>query len=85
MSISRPSKFLVSGLIFALLLALALPKLPYARSGQSFATWDVGSYVCLSWLFVPLLCIWFAAGRNKFIEAAGWVLLLLNTVGALVG
>jgi hypothetical protein len=83
MSISRPTKLIASGLIFCLLLALTLPSLPRAHVGQAVATWDAGSYAFFAFLFVPLLCIWLGAGRNRFTEVFGWVLLLLLTVGGL--
>jgi hypothetical protein len=84
MSISTPTKRIVSGLIFALLLALTLPNLPRAHVGQAIATSDAGSYAFLAFLFVPLLCIWFGAGRNRFLEALGWVLLLFLAVGGVL-
>lgn len=85
MSISRPTKLVVSGLIFAFLLALTLPNLPRARVGQATVTWDAGSYACFVFLFVPLLCICFGAGRNRAVEALGWGLLLLLTVCSMGG
>ena len=85
MSISRPTKMIASGLIFVLLLALALPKLPRAHVGQARATWDAGSYIYFGLLFLPLLCIWFGAQRKRAVEIVGWVLLLFLTVGALLG
>jgi hypothetical protein len=84
MTISRPTKFIASGLIFALLLALTLPSLPRAHVGQATSSWDAGSYVLFAFLFVPLLCIWLGTGRNRFVEVLGWVLLLLLTIGGLV-
>ena len=84
MTISRPTKLIASGLIFAFLLALTFPSLPRARVGQAAATWDAGSYAFLVFLFVPLLCIWFGAGRNKIVERVGWVLLFLLTIGGLL-
>jgi len=85
MSISRPTKIIASGLIFVLLLALTLPNLPRAHVGQVRATWDTGSYVFFGLFFAPLLCIWFGAGRNQVVEIVGWCLLLLLTVGSLLG
>jgi len=85
MSISRPTKSIVSGLIFVLLVALIFPNLPRARVGQETPTWDAGSYAFFVFIFVPLLCIWFGAGRNRFVEALGWILLLFLTVGGLFG
>lgn len=64
---------------------MTLPNLPRAHVGQATATWDAGSYAFLVFMFVPLLCIWFGAGRNRFVEALGWIVLLFLTVGGLVG
>jgi hypothetical protein len=85
MSISRPTKIIASGLIFVLLVALTLPKLPRAHIGQARAAWDAGSYIYFGLLFVPLLCIWLGAQRNRVVEIIGWVLLLFVTVGSLLG
>ena len=85
MSISKPTKCIVSGLIFALLLAVTLPNLSRAHAGQTTTSWDAVSYAILVFLFVPLLCIWFGAERNGYVEAIGWFLLLFLTVGAFVG
>jgi len=70
-------------LVFTLLLVLTLPKLPRAHVGQAAAEWDAGSYVFLVLMFMPLICIWFGVGRNKWVEALGWVLLLLLAFGEL--
>jgi hypothetical protein len=85
MSISRPTKIIVSGLIFILPIAATLPKLPRAHIGQARATWDAGSYIYFGLLFVPLLCIWLGAQRNRAAEIIGWALLLFLTVGTLFG
>jgi drug/metabolite transporter (DMT)-like permease len=82
MSISRPTKIITSALIFVLLVALTLPKLPRAHIGQAGATWDTGSYIYFGLLFVPLLCIWLGAQRNRVVEIVGWSLLLLLTIGS---
>jgi hypothetical protein len=85
MNISRPTKIIASGLIFVLLVALTLPKLPRAHIGQARATWDTVSYVYFGFLFVPLLCIWLGAQRNRVVETIGWILLLFLTVSGLLG
>jgi hypothetical protein len=85
MSISRPTKLIASGLIFVLLLGATLPKLPRAHIGEAHAVWDTGSYVYFCLLFVPLLCVWIGAQRNRALEVVGWVLLLFLTIGNLFG
>ena len=85
MSISRPTKIIASGLISVLLLALTLPKLPRAHIGQARAKWDTGSYIYFGLLFVPLLCIWLGAQRNRAVEIIGWALLLILTLGTRFG
>lgn len=85
LTITRPTKMIASGLIFLLLLASVLPKLPRAHVGQVRATWDTGSYIYFGFLFVPILCIWFAAQRNLAVEIAGWALLLFLTLASIFG
>lgn len=58
MNISRTTKRIVSGLIFAFLLAITLPKLPRAHVGQANATWDTASYAFLGFIIIPHCC-WF--------------------------
>jgi hypothetical protein len=84
MSISRPTKTIISGLIFGVQIFLIAPALSPARAGQVYAPWDAFSYTVLVFLVAPLFCVWFGAGRNRLVEVVGWFLLLLLTVSALL-